>query len=439
MLRLSCGILFFAALLSGLPQGHAATPSHAQKREIRVKGAPGRSLQTLALLPDGKVAALVAPGRHGEDEGNASATTSEVRVFDEEGEELAVWSVEFPAQSIGAGPDGSLFVGGDGRLARFSPEGKALETIELPHLKEAVSDTDKLRKHAVELQGEYEKSFAENRKQFDEQKEQLQKNLNELLEKEKDSLTAAEKRRINRYKEQIRQVDAIAESFKIPSVEDLMKQITARLRIINGVTVTEKDVFVVTGEASGFGYAVWRMSHAFQDSKQVLSGLRGCCGQMDVQAHGDDLFVAENCNHRVGRYNRDGEKLLAFGRRGDQPEGAGGALISLFSAKKKNDADAKQPPGFGGCCNPMNLRVGKDGLVYTAESEGVIRCFTTDGEYKGLVGSCKLTGGCKNVAVAVSPDASRVYFCDQPGQKIVVLTREKPSADKAEATENNEK
>lgn len=33
----------------------------------------------------------------------------------------------------------------------------------------------------------------------------------------------------------------------------------------------------------------------------------------------------------------------------------------------------------------------------------------------------KLTGGCKNVAVAASPEGDQVYFCDLPGSRIIVL------------------
>jgi hypothetical protein len=434
MFRLSCVIVSVVAALSGLEHCHGADASHKQVREIRVAGRDGSTLQTLALLPDGKVAALVAPGGHGEIHESRAPATSEVRLFDESGTALATWRIEFTAQSIGAGPDGSVFVGGDGRLAKFDAEGKLLASIELPHLKKAVEDKDQLREGALEMQKLYEKSFAESRKQFDEQKAQLEENLKKLKEKDKKELTPAEKRRISRFEEQLRELNGITAGFEIPSVEDLMKQITSRLRIINGVTVTERDLFVVTGESTGFGYSVWRMDHAFQESKQVLSELRGCCGQMDVQAHGDELFVAENCNHRVGRYSRDGERIAAFGRKGDQPEGLGGGLVSLLTGGGKNKAkgDANVPPGFGGCCNPMNLRIGKDGLVYTAESEGIIRCFTTDGKYRGLVGSAKLTGGCKNVAVAVSADASKVYFCDQPGQQIIVLSREKSAAEKVD-------
>lgn len=428
MLRMSCGIgLMLVALVVGRPL-LAASPSHMQAHTIRVAGSEGRTLQTLVLLPDGKVAALVAPSRHGEIPGSESAKSSEVRLFDAEGKELETWPVEFRAQSIGAGPDGSVYVGGDGQLAKFSAAGKLLETNELPHLKKVLGDSEALREHALEMQKQYEKSIAESTRQFDDQKKQIEEKLDELKKKDEKDLTNSEKRRIKRYEEQIKQLGSITLQVKVPPVEQLMKQLTDRLRIVSGVSVTDKDVFVVTGESAGFGYAVWRMDHSFQEAKQVLSGLRGCCGQMDVQAHGEELFVAENCNHRVGRYNRDGEKIIAFGQRGEQTEGPG-LLKTLLGGKKAKGEEGKPSGGFGGCCNPMNVRVGNDGLVYTSESEGHIRCFTPEGEYRGLVGSCKLTGGCKNVAVAVSPDSSKVYFCDQPGQQIIVLARD-PSADK---------
>jgi hypothetical protein len=86
-------------------------------------------------------------------------------------------------------------------------------------------------------------------------------------------------------------------------------------------------------------------------------------------------------------------------------------------------ATANDPECFGGCCNPMNLRAGKDGDVYTAESEGIIRRFGPKGEFLGVVGQVSLTGGCKNVAVGASPDGSKVYFCDQPGSRIIVMSK----------------
>ena len=35
----------------------------------------------------------------------------------------------------------------------------------------------------------------------------------------------------------------------------------------------------------------------------------------------------------------------------------------------------------------------------------------------------KLTGGCKNVAIAVSADGNKLYFCDQPGSKFHIFEK----------------
>jgi hypothetical protein len=71
----------------------------------------------------------------------------------------------------------------------------------------------------------------------------------------------------------------------------------------------------------------------------------------------------------------------------------------------------------------MNCRITASGDVYTAESEGVIKKFNSKGEFVALIGTAKLTGGCKNVAVAASPDGDTVYFCDLPGSQIIILKK----------------
>jgi hypothetical protein len=69
------------------------------------------------------------------------------------------------------------------------------------------------------------------------------------------------------------------------------------------------------------------------------------------------------------------------------------------------------------------LRTSKDGDIFTAESEGIIKRFSAKGDFLGQVGHVILTGGCKNVGVGASPDGDRVYFCDQPGSRIIVMSK----------------
>ena len=74
-------------------------------------------------------------------------------------------------------------------------------------------------------------------------------------------------------------------------------------------------MFVATNAVKGYGYDVWRLSDTFEDANKIVTGLRGCCGQMDVQANENGLYVAENGRHRVTHYDREGERLGGWGRR----------------------------------------------------------------------------------------------------------------------------
>lgn len=71
----------------------------------------------------------------------------------------------------------------------------------------------------------------------------------------------------------------------------------------------------------------------------------------------------------------------------------------------------------------MNLCFLEDGEVVTSESEGLVKRFSPSGEFSGLIGKAKVSGGCKNVAVAASPDGKRIYFYDLQGSKIIILSQ----------------
>ncbi len=213
------------------------------------------------------------------------------------------------------------------------------------------------------------------------------------------------KRQLTQNEAQIKVYQQVIEQQENRSVDEIIQEIKQRLQKINAIAVSDDEVFLTTGIAKGYGFAVWRTDLDFKEPKQILSNLSGCCGQMDVQVIGGEVFIAENTRHRVGRYDRDGKLLGTFGSR--ERESAG--------------------PCFGGCCNPMNVCLGPNGTVLTSESEGFVKSFQTDGTFVGLVGKAQVGGGCKNVSIATSPDGDRVYFYDLDKSRIVVMTREKPA------------
>ena len=424
--------------ISGLAtsaQGAAQRVSHKQIQAIKVSGSQGATLQSMTRTSDGRLVALLGPARNGGIRGGANAASqAAIQIFNKEGQELTRWNLEFPGQAVAAGPDGSIFVGGNGKIFKYKADGTLLNERELPHMAAMLADRDSLKLRAQEQLKSQSKSSEQTKKAYAQQIKVLKAQIAKIEETEVDGLTAEVKRKqeglppksrvfvdpqdlpaaiqrkLSRLKEQL----ATYESVQFPDEDDdakleaVIQQLVQRASKISAISATEKDVFVVTGEEKGYGFAAWRMDHAFDNPTKVLSGLRGCCGQMDVQAVGDELFVAENTKHRVGRYDRDGQPIKEFG-----------------TTAAKGNAD-----GFGGCCNPMNVCCGPEGEILTAESEGIIRRFSLTGKYLGLVGRVSLTGGCKNVAVAASPDGERVYFCDLPGSRIIVMG---PVANQAEA------
>ncbi len=380
----------------GLPPNPAEKfdTTHKVVASIEVKGEKGMPLQTICLDGKGRVVGLVAPPKpYGP---AVMGATAEVHLFDADGKPVKKWTVPFHATAVNCGPDETIYVAGDGKIAKFDGAGKQIgETAELPHLAAILKDTEGLKAKAeVQLKKEKEQMvqvYGNARKQIAEQ-------LKAIEDKKPEDRSKTEQRQVEQLKSLVKQYEKIENDFKTRTVEQVIEAMTGRMRVANGLAVSEKDVFVACGDV-GYGYAVWRFSKELKDPKQVLSEIGGCCGQMDIQCHGPDVLVAENTKHQFTRYDREGKKVGSFGSRG-------------------LDTD---PKCFGGCCNPMNIRAVGVGDIYTAESEGVIKRFGPSGAFVETAGVVKLTGGCKNVAVAVSADAKKIYFCDLPGSKFHIL------------------
>jgi hypothetical protein len=366
--------------------------SHKLHKSVAIEAGKGISLQTLTVTADGRVLALVAPPRtFGAPVKDAA---SEVRVLDAEGDTKSIWKVAFHATAVNEGPDGTVYVAGDGKLARFDKAGKPIgEVIELPYVTDAIKNPGKLKEKA-EAQVKMQKdSFLKSVQQY---KDRIAK----LKEKPEAERTKTDLAMLKSADQILASYAETEKYFANMTVDSVLAGMLGRVRIISSVAASEKDLFVVCGETEGFGFAVWRTTPDLKDAKKILTNISGCCGQMDVQCCGADIVVAENTRHRFAKYDRDGKEVAVGGKRGKETE----------------------PGCFGGCCNPMNVR-GFGGDILTAESEGLIKKFSSTGEFIGIVGGVPISGGCKNVAVAVNADASRVYFCDQPGGKVMILAR----------------
>ncbi len=399
--------------------------THSQIGDIKIRGnRTGHQLQTFCLNKEGLIFAVVGPPRPYGTTLEGKNNSAEIRVFDANGKDLRQWNVDFAVQAIAAAPNGTIFVAGNGKVAKFDADGKLLASIDSPHIASLLKNSAKLKEDA-EAQLEEEKEQAEQQvkqltQQVDSQKKVLAEKKAALDALPEEEQTAAAKRRIRTLEMTVRNLETqnkgTLDFYKQRaerSVDDVINDMTGRLKIVNALGASDKDVFIASGVVKGYGYAIWRTSHDFEGAEQIVSGLSGCCGQMDIRCCEETVFVAENSRKRVLQYDREGKKLTQWGE-GSRNGGVGAE--------------------FGGCCNPMNVAIGSTGEILTAESEGYIKRFTKEGSFLGIVGQAKVSGGCKNVAIAQSPDGEKAYFFDLQGSRIVVLDKkgeeEKPSDDK---------
>jgi hypothetical protein len=337
--------------------------------------------------------------------------SGEIRVYDADGKPLASWSVPVQPEAVNVAPDGTVYVAGNGQLLKLDAQGKLLLQKDAPHAAAIRTDAAKLREVVAQAKERVE-TIGRQEELYKRQIEGLQKGLEKLTAQPAEALTELQKKQIESYKSTIQRFESALESVrqflkenpaKEMTEEEIKQQVEGMVRYKMGmasISATESDVFVACRAAVGYGFEVWRTSRNFEDGTRIVSQLSGCCGQMDVQSSADGVFVAENARARVCRYDRDGKLICQWGEREREGE-----------------------VGFGSCCNPMNVAFGPQAQVYTAEATlGRIKRFSATGEFLGLVGSVDIVPGCKNVAIAVSQDGSRVYMLDITRSHIVVMS-----------------
>jgi regulator of replication initiation timing len=412
-----------AAAAEANPQA-LATPTHHQTGVIKaaVEGLPQRELKCFCLTPDNRIVAGCAGGE------------GELRVFDEAGEYVESWSAPFAPEAIFVRNDGKIFLAGEGKLARLSSKGEIEKQIDSPHAASMSENLDKIRKDVVEQHKRQSEMFTQQAEQYDQlikqaddQVSDLKKQISELADDaaaqkpQLEQQLAMREQMKQQYEQVKKQWDEMAARQKPKDltddqIDELVKQSIQYKQQASSISATDDEVFLATHAAVGYGFDVWKMDADFAGGETIITGLSGCCGQMDVKAGNDGLFVAENSKHRVCRYDSSGKMICNWGH---------GARTGI--------------EGFGSCCNPMNVAFGPEGVVYTAEDNtGRIKRYSPDGKLLGLVGSVELVPGCKNCSIAVSSDGTRVYMLDITRGHIVRMEPYKPGEAPAPAAVEEE-
>lgn len=412
-----------ALLLMSCPVlgGEPTDSTHKQSRVIRpISEDEPMTLKSFCLTPEGNLVALVAKGEpawgaapptelptDAPDSADADEEVDEVicdiRILDKEGTLITKFPVDFEGHSINVAPDGNIYVGGNGIVAKYNTTGQQLVRTSSPNITADSLDEKVLRARAIETLEQSHESLASALKNLEKQQAEIEDKTDDELTDEQLQAKRTMVPLIEAYKSMLERRKETPSEVEIQSV---MERLAGRQKTINAIAVNEQHVFVTCAASKGYGYAVWRTDLDFENPKMVVDGLRGCCGQMDVQCCGDEMFVAENSRHRVVRFDTEGQELANFGKRSRDGIGS----------------------GFGGCCNPMNTRLVGETL-YVSESDGTIKRFAIDGEYLGLVGKANVPSGCKSSIVAATDDGDLVYYFDVKSSAICVLERAEIESD----------
>jgi len=398
--------------------------THQQIKLIHPTIAGNWKLASFCLAKDGRIVAVLNPNDQANNGGvlgaviqafsKKSAATNDsgdakdksanaqsmLCILESDGKLAAQFPLDFKAEAVNLCPDGNLAIGGDGILARYDLQGKELARTASPHVVASRKDPEQLKVQAREMLEEQRNSIRETLKSLEDQKVELAKKDDKSLNDEERQTKQQIDQIIAAYKQMSTQQGN--QPIRDDEVTNQVNQLISQGRKINAVAASDKHFYCTAPASKGYGYSVWRTNLDFTQPQRIADGLSGCCGQMDIQCCGDDdVVVSENSRKRVLRYNSQGKELSAWGK-----------------ASRDGEGDT-----FGSCCNPMNTRAVGDKL-YVSDSDGRVRLFTMDGQYKGEVGKANVQPGCKSSIVDISPDGNRLYYIDVQTSGICVLERQ---------------
>ncbi len=407
------------------PTLQQTTPTHKQVRVIRPElESASVHLNTFAMSPDGQL--WLCCSSSGGESANAKGC---ILIYSAEGEQVRSISLHFAPQAINFSADGTPFVAGSGKVARLTKDGEFDFIIKAPNLFSEAIMKERLAKSQAKMIEQMLEGSQSQLKRLESQiatlKEQLASTSPESSEavegSQADDATAVQEsdagegRLARRNRLRLRTLEEQHESLKssLDQQRTTYKQMfgseidTSQVKRSTGIAVTNEDVFVSLPSLEGHGYAIYRMTHDLTEATIIKDGVGGCCGQLDIQTDGEHLIIAANSAFEVQFYDRDGKALRSFGRR-YQSAGTGTGSGSI--------------DGWGSCCNPMNVRAISDKEILVAESSiGHIKRYTNDGEFLGLIGTARIAGGCKHVAIAKAVDRDWYFMMNTAGNNIAVL------------------
>ena len=318
-LRWSSGLVVCCAFAAAAEPGReapskpdAASPAFVQTGTIGVDAQHGTILGFCVAAKGGLVAVTGRADRYGVGPQQQADGKLRHRLvwFDGAGDEARAVDLDFAASVVAADPSGGFCVAGDGVVAMVSAEGRELARATAPHLPGTDEEIEELKRAAIERRdtqlaglekqidrlraavAELEKREKEDRETADADTDGGDDDEADRLARQRESRLRSARSQARSLASQLRQLESVATSLRRQDAGQLVEQSLRKARQVRAISVADEDVFVVTAETTGFGFAAWRLDKGLKNPRKVLSKLVGCCGQMDVQVIDGRLAVS---------------------------------------------------------------------------------------------------------------------------------------------------
>ncbi|MCX8157360.1 MAG: hypothetical protein N3J91_13105 [Verrucomicrobiae bacterium] len=325
-------------------------PKYKQANVIKVP-TKGGTINNFCLNQQGNLVVCVGP--------EANQGPTELQVISPAGKVLEKIPLKFIPQAICTDAQGCLYVAGIGKVCKLNPQGKILLEMPAPALQVPAAEQEKW-------------------------KEQIKEEMVRVRKEYKEMNSGMKEAELDRL------------------MENLSKTLATRRGHAAGIAVIGEEVFVSAPSPAEFGFMVWRLDAKLSNPARFVGRLSGCCGQMDIQGRGSQLWLAHNGKHKVECYDAQGRLVTQFGK-----------------------FDRAAADGFGGCCEPKNLTFAPNGDILAAESGPpvVVKRFTPDGKFLGVLAHPTYKNGCVRVSVAMSADEKKLFLLNTGDNTIHVFTR----------------
>ena len=182
---------------------------------------------------------------------SAQPLGNELHVHDATGKLLATWKLDFAAQAVNVGPEGDVYIAGDGHIARYDAAGKQLAAGNAPQM-------DLMRGQYRSLKRRAEEQLAAEKQQWKDALEQFNLQIAEFKKKDAQSLSDDEKLQLANAQQMQKAYEQMAKQTEQRTIEQVVADLTTRARTINAVAADADAVYITCGASKGYGFSVWR-------------------------------------------------------------------------------------------------------------------------------------------------------------------------------------